>query len=108
MLVGVSLIVALSSAYSIYLTSVDPGVACFSIFTRSWQLAQGAVVALIPALRRRFSSSPTGAIVDRVGLAWIIGAGIAYDSATPFPGYQAALPVVGTALVIWVAATSRL
>ncbi|WP_411732367.1 acyltransferase family protein [Paeniglutamicibacter sp.] len=106
-LVGVSLIVALSCAYSIYLTSVDPGVAYFSTFTRAWELALGAVVALVPAPRQRFSSSPAGAAIAWVGLAGIIGAGIAYDSATPFPGYQAALPVVGTALVIWAAASSR-
>lgn len=106
-LVGVSLIVALSCAYSIYLTSVDPGVAYFSTFTRVWELALGAMVALFPAPRQRFSSSPAAAAMAWVGLAGIIGSGIAYDSATPFPGYQAALPVVGTAMVIWVAATSR-
>ncbi|RAX48494.1 acyltransferase [Arthrobacter sp. AQ5-05] len=106
-LIGVSLIVALSCAYSIYLTSVDPGVAYFSTFTRAWELALGAMVALVPAPRQRFSSSLAGAAIAWVGLAGIIGSGIAYDSATPFPGYQAALPVVGTALVIWVAATSR-
>jgi peptidoglycan/LPS O-acetylase OafA/YrhL len=106
-LVGVSLIVALSCAYSIYLTSVEPAVAYFSTFTRAWELALGAVVALVPAPRSRFSSSPAGAVIAWSGIAGIIGAGFAYDSATPFPGYQAALPVVGTALVIWVAATSR-
>ena len=106
-LVGVSLIVALSCAYSIYLTSVEPAVAYFSTFTRAWELALGAVVALVPAPRSRFSSSPAGAVIAWAGIAGIIGAGVAYDSVTPFPGYQAALPVVGTALVIWVAATSR-
>ncbi|GAA3322888.1 acyltransferase family protein [Paeniglutamicibacter sulfureus] len=106
-LVGVSLIVALSCAYSIYLTSVEPAVAYFSTFTRAWELALGAVVALVPAPKSRFSSSPAGAVLAWAGIAGIIGAGVAYDSATPFPGYQAALPVVGTALVIWVAATSR-
>lgn len=106
-LVGVSLIVALSCAYSIYLTSVEPGVAYFSTFTRAWELAMGALVALVPAPRDRFSSSPAGAAVAWIGLAGIMGAGIAYDSATPFPGYHAALPVMGTALLIWIAATSR-
>lgn len=104
---GISLIVALSCAYSIYLTSVDPGVAYFSTFTRAWELALGAMVALVPAPRERFRSSMAGATTAWIGLAGIVGSGMAYDSTTPFPGYQAALPVVGTALVIWVAATSR-
>ncbi|MDO2936036.1 acyltransferase family protein [Paeniglutamicibacter sulfureus] len=106
-LVGVSLIVVLSCAYSIYLTSVEPGVAYFSTFTRAWELALGAVVALVPTPRKRLSSSLAGAAIAWVGIAGIIGAGIAFDSSTPFPGYQAALPVVGTGLAIWVAATSR-
>lgn len=106
-LVGVSLIVALSCGYSIYLTAVDPAIAYFSTFTRAWELALGAAVALFPAPREGFSSSPMGAALAWVGIAGIIGAGVAYDSATPFPGYQAALPVLGTGLVIWVAATSR-
>lgn len=106
-LVGVSLIVVLSCAYSIYLTSVEPGVAYFSTFTRAWELALGAVVALVPAPRERFSSSLAAAAIAWAGIAGIVGAGMAFDSSTPFPGYHAALPVVGTAMVIWVAATSR-
>jgi peptidoglycan/LPS O-acetylase OafA/YrhL len=106
-LVGISAIVVLSCAYSIYLTSVEPAVAYFSTFTRAWELALGAMVALVPASRSRFRSSVAGAAIAWLGIAGIIGAGIAYDSATPFPGYHAALPVVGTALVIWVASTSR-
>ncbi|MFL4474809.1 acyltransferase family protein [Paeniglutamicibacter sp. MACA_103] len=106
-LVGISLIVALSLAYSILLTSVEPAVAYFSTFTRAWELALGAVVALVPAPRKRFSSSPVGAVIAWMGIAGIIVSGVVFDSATPFPGYQAALPVVGTAVVIWVAATSR-
>lgn len=106
-LLGVSLLVVVSLAYSMYLTSVDPGVAYFSTFTRAWELALGAVVALVPAPRKGFSSSPLAAAIAWIGIAGVLGAGIAYDTATPFPGYQAALPVVGTALVIWVAASSR-
>lgn len=104
---GVSLIVALSCTYSIYLTFVDPGVAYFSTFTRAWELALGAVVALVPAPRERLSSSLAGAAIAWTGIAGVIAAGIVYDSSTPFPGYQASLPVVSTALVIWIAATSR-
>jgi peptidoglycan/LPS O-acetylase OafA/YrhL len=106
-LVGISAIVALSCAYSVYLTSVEPAVAYFSTFTRAWELALGAMVALVPASSSGFRSSAAGAAIAWLGIAGIIGSGIAYDSATPFPGYHAALPVVGTALVIWVASTSR-
>lgn len=104
---GVFSIVVISFVYSIYLTAVEPGVAYFSTFTRAWELALGAVVALVPAPLDRIRSSWTGAAIAWAGIAGIVGAGISYDSTTPFPGYEASLPVVGTALVIWVAATSR-
>ncbi|MDQ0095905.1 acyltransferase family protein [Paeniglutamicibacter psychrophenolicus] len=104
---GVLSIVVTSLGYSIYLTSVDPGVAYFSTFTRAWELALGALVALAPAPQYRISSSWVGAAIAWTGLAGIVGAGIAYDSTTPFPGYEAGLPVLGSALVIWIAATSR-
>ncbi|ASN39612.1 acyltransferase [Arthrobacter sp. 7749] len=107
LLSGVVFIVVVSGIYSVYLTSTNPSVAYFSTFTRAWELAAGAVVALLPRPRPSFSRTPVAALLAWAGLAGIVVAGIRFDAGTAFPGYAAALPVFGTALVIWVAATSR-
>src|SRR5690606_34449833 len=73
--------------------------AYFGLHTRAWELALGALVAVgASALSRTPSMLAAG--LTWAGLAMVGWSAITYGEATVFPGYAAAVPVVGTALVI--------
>jgi len=91
---GVAIVTALSLLLSIYLTQVAPIWAFYSLPTRAWELGFGALLLFIPDryLRNRF-------------LPWVGAIGIAiatfnFDESTAFPGFNALLPVVATAILI--------
>jgi peptidoglycan/LPS O-acetylase OafA/YrhL len=95
----VALGIAASFAYSVESTAADPVGAYFSSVARAWELGVGALlavaaaeVATVPAYVRRSAGW--------LGLAAILLAGVLYTRSTPFPGYAALLPVLGSALVI--------
>jgi len=89
-----------SFAYSVHLTGTNPASAYFSTGTRIWQLGAGGLLAIVaPALAGRLGRS---AAVPLAAIGWIavVATGLRYSDATPFPGWQAALPVAGTLLII--------
>ncbi|MGN7188999.1 acyltransferase family protein [Microbacterium enclense] len=75
-----------------------PAQAYFFTFTRAWEFAAGAAVAL-SAHRIGLGRRARGLVVA-IGFVAIAAAAVLYDKSTPFPGFAAVLPVVGTALVI--------
>ena len=100
---GVTLLLATitipSLLWSIHLSSSNPGSAYFVTTTRLWELAVGGAVAVFASYLRRMPT-PVALAVGWIGLAAAVAAGFIYDSHTMFPGYAAALPVLGTAAVI--------
>ena len=94
-LAGLMLTVACSLGYSIWLTATTPGVAYFSTLTRAWEFGAGALLAFVGTGRRPHRS------LTWLGVTGIVAACVLYDAKTPFPGVAAALPVVGTVVVIW-------
>jgi peptidoglycan/LPS O-acetylase OafA/YrhL len=98
---GIALVVAASLIFSSVSTVTEPGIAYFSTFTRAWELAIGALVAVVPAATSMLRRSMFNAVLAWIGLLAIAYAGFTYSGATAFPGYAAALPVLGTAMVIW-------
>jgi hypothetical protein len=73
--------------------------AYFSLPTRAWELAAGALVALgVPALTR-FARGPAAALAW-TGLAVVVASSLAYTDASAFPGYLALAPVLGATAVI--------
>jgi peptidoglycan/LPS O-acetylase OafA/YrhL len=88
-----------SFALSVLQTSSNPTVAYFSPFTRAWELALGALVALGTTWFLRIPAWLAGT-TTWIGLAAIGGAAVAFSSHTTYPGSLVALPVVGAALVI--------
>ena len=88
-----------SLLWSIHLSSSNPGSAYFVTTTRLWELAVGGAVAVF-ASRLHHIPTRLAVAVGWVGLAAAVAAGFIYNNDTTFPGYAAALPVLGTAAVI--------
>ena len=93
------LVVAASFWFSVSETANNPAAAYFVTPTRMWELGVGGLVA-VWATRGRLVPAPVAAPLAWAGLAAIAFTCWQYSSATPFPGYQAALPVCATAAVI--------
>ncbi|SDQ66718.1 SGNH hydrolase domain-containing protein [Quadrisphaera sp. DSM 44207] len=94
-----SLICAVSFYCSVTTTTQNAPLAYFSLQTRAWELAAGALVALVAG---RLSVIPRSiaAVMSWSGLAAILWSGLSYSSDTPFPGTAALVPVLGAAAVI--------
>ncbi|MEN1925988.1 acyltransferase family protein [Luteimonas qiangzhengi] len=96
--VAVVVIGLASLVYSIYITPKNPGLAYFATTTRAWELALGGALAVftgwerIPEFVRR--------LLGIIGLVMVVAAVMAFSGETVFPGYAAALPTVGAALLI--------
>ena len=82
-----------SAYWSIIETSTNSVSAYFSPLTRFWELAVGGLVATFATSSSKYFSL--------IGLA-LLGFSIYYlSSQSPYPGYLAWLPVIGTALLLW-------
>ena len=105
---AISVIVVGSFAASIWITTTDPSAAYFVSWTRAWELGLGGLAACaFPWTQRRMGTHPwVRDVIAYAGFALIAYAAFAFTGSTPFPGAAAAIPVLGTALVI-VAAVER-
>ncbi len=84
---------------SIRQTAGNAPLAYFASWTRAWELAAGALVAIcVPALLRLPPLARS--VAGWTGLGLIVASGVLFTSATPFPGIAAAAPVGGAVLVI--------
>jgi peptidoglycan/LPS O-acetylase OafA/YrhL len=94
-----AMVAALSFVASVVQTPASPSTAYYSIFTRAWELAAGALVALaVPLserLDKRFATPLTW-----IGIACIVTAAAAFNASTSFPGDAALLPVAGAVAII--------
>ena len=92
-------VIAVSFALSVSQTASAPTVAFFSPFTRAWELALGALVAVgAPWLLR--VPSQLAVVMTWIGLGLIALSAVLYNAQTAYPGSAVALPVVGAAFVI--------
>jgi peptidoglycan/LPS O-acetylase OafA/YrhL len=92
-------VLAGSLACSVLLTRENASLAYYSLQTRAWELAAGAVLAMVaPALDR----IPAGVarVVGWGGLLAVVTSAVVLDDGSPFPGFIAAIPVGGAALII--------
>jgi peptidoglycan/LPS O-acetylase OafA/YrhL len=91
---ALSLVTITSFALGVWLTIVAPIWAFYSLPTRAWELSVGALIALLPSLRRQ---SPwltcTGLVLLAVSAFW-------FNETTAFPGLHALVPVLGTAALL--------
>ncbi|MCW2854248.1 MAG: hypothetical protein JWM84_3912 [Nocardioides sp.] len=91
-------VAVVSFAYSVLATSSDAARAYFVTPTRAWEFAAGAVLALVGSGVAASAWSRT--VLGWGGLAAIVWAGLTYTESTPFPGWVAIVPVLGTVAVI--------
>ncbi len=94
-----TVVIALSYWLSIVQTASHPAAAYFSPFTRAWELALGALVAVGTGWLKQVPSQ-VAALVTWAGLAAIVAAAVAFNTQTAYPGSLVAVPVVGAALII--------
>ena len=107
---GVLLALIGAIAVASFFTSVNevknfPSAAFYLLPSRAWQLLIGTLASLVAdrwhAVRSKGSLGP---IADEVigwsGMAMIVVSLFLFDERTPFPGLNAALPTLGTALVL--------
>lgn len=113
---GLGVTVAASLWYSVNETNAEPARAYFVTPTRIWELGVGGLLAVGLSGRALGRSRDSEALpvppAARIVLAWLglIAVGFTafrYTGRTPFPGYQALLPVLGTAAVIAAVAPRR-
>ena len=71
----------------------------FLIFSRTWELVLGALVALVPATALTRSAG-VNQLLSFAGLLAIIFAIAVFDVKTPFPSVYALVPVVGACLLV--------
>ncbi|MEP6559784.1 MAG: acyltransferase family protein [Nakamurella sp.] len=96
---GIAVVAVASFGWAMWETAGNPTWAYFSTFSRAWELAAGALLAVTATTMARIPAAVRplltylGLLIIAVGL-FVISAGSA------FPGPWAALPVVGAGLVI--------
>jgi peptidoglycan/LPS O-acetylase OafA/YrhL len=89
-------IVGASFVASVILTPSSPSWSYFGLHTRAWELAIGALLATVVVSpsesARRFLGS--------AGLVAVVVSVVAFGRVQQFPGYAAALPVLGTIAIL--------
>ncbi len=91
--------IASSLVWCVVQTHQNATTAFFSPYTRAWELALGALVAVLaPRLVDR--APRVGLALSLVGLVGIVVPVWFLTASSPWPGSNAIIPVVGTALVI--------
>ena len=91
---GIAVTTFLSLLLSIYQTQTSPIWAFYSLPTRAWELGFGALLLFVPETfwKNRF--------IPWFGVIGIAVASFNFDENTAFPGVNALLPVVSTAVLI--------
>jgi peptidoglycan/LPS O-acetylase OafA/YrhL len=90
---SIAFVTIISFFFSIYQTETSPIWAFYSLPTRAWELGLGALLVLVPPIK-------TKKYVGLIGFILIVISAFIFDESTAFPGINAALPVIGTVLLI--------
>ena len=93
-------VIGASLAWSVIQTSSNATWAYFSPLTRAWELALGALIAVIGPAVSRVPTRWVYQVAALLGLAGIVVSALILTSSMPYPGWAVAIPVVGTALLI--------
>lgn len=92
----------LSFAVCVWVTSFNPTAAFYLLPMRAWELGCGVLLAVALSGRRVEACSPVlHNVAATAGLATVLLSCVLFDDATPFPGWVAAFPVLGTVALIY-------
>lgn len=97
--IAIAAIFGMSLVCSIIWTGTSAASAYFVTPVRAWEFAAGALVVFAPRAPQSVRLAASWS-----GLGLIVFACVSFTAETPFPGWTALVPVVGTALVIWASA----
>lgn len=92
-------VTAASLAWGIYLSYVDPAPGYFLTTTRIWELGIGGLLALM-----RFEGGarmPLHSLAGWAGVLGVLASSYFYTTSLPFPGYEALLPTLAAAALIF-------
>ncbi|VVE55187.1 O-acetyltransferase OatA [Pandoraea communis] len=93
-----------SLVLSVWKTGANPTEAFYSPLTRAWELACGALLAILTQRQggdREWMPARFGSIGAGIGVALILMAFALLNSTSRFPGWWALLPVLGATMIIW-------
>ncbi len=102
----VGLVVVASFIYSVSTTSDGAARAYFATPTRAWEFGLGALIGILGTTAAtgaetwRRGREPLQVVAGWAGLVAVVWAGLRVSDATAYPGWIAAVPVLGTATVI--------
>lgn len=93
-------IIGTSLAWSIVQTQTNATWAYFSPVTRAWELALGALVAVLATFAARLRPTWLTEVLSLCGIVGIMVSALVLNSSTHYPGSAVALPVISTAVLI--------
>lgn len=91
-----------SFAISVWWIHSSPSAAYYLLPSRAWELMLGATLALMRESRANLLPPRAIDALLVVGMTLVVIPVFLYTEATPFPGFAALVPCLGTALIIWV------
>jgi peptidoglycan/LPS O-acetylase OafA/YrhL len=94
---ALAVLALMSFGASVLVTKANPVFAFYMLPTRAWELIAGGLVFLLPLQLGKRNST----ICEGLGLMAILASVFCFSEQDLWPGYRAALPVLGTALVIY-------
>jgi peptidoglycan/LPS O-acetylase OafA/YrhL len=92
-------VIAVSYGLSVVQTQSHPTAAYYSLGTRAWEIALGALIAVGSSWLRRLSVR-VATLATWAGMAAIVTSACAFTAGTAYPGSLVAIPVLGAGLVI--------
>jgi peptidoglycan/LPS O-acetylase OafA/YrhL len=102
----VLIVMALAAIVSLGVSILGLFVARSSSFyllpARAWEMLLGGMLAVrLPTRGEVNASAGTRTVIGWAGLVAMLIACLWYSAATPYPGWQALLPCVGTVMILW-------
>lgn len=86
--------------FSIYATNKWPAPSYFLLPSRAWEMLAGGLAYLYPLKLNNEHKYSKSKVLEWIGLTLIVGSCILISENNAWPGYLAAIPVLGTWLVI--------
>jgi peptidoglycan/LPS O-acetylase OafA/YrhL len=88
-----------SFAACVYGMASDPSAVFYMLPTRAWELLIGSILAIATLPRLPSEGAMQG--LAAIGLALVLTGILGFDDQTAFPGAYAAIPTIGTAILIY-------